>query len=73
MEKSKPSQNPIPLKVDWSEAERAAWAPLEGRELSIDLARRKLRQLQADAEGFHMQLQVIRGLLDADQPGGGRG
>jgi hypothetical protein len=60
--------------VNWSDEERAAWTPKEGREISIDLARRKLRQLQADAEGFHMQLQVIRGLLDADQPeGGGRG
>jgi hypothetical protein len=58
--------------VNWTEAERAAWAPKEGRELSIDLARRKLRQLQADAEGFHMQLQVIRGLLEPE-PGGGRG
>jgi hypothetical protein len=60
--------------VNWSDEERRAWTPLEGRELSIDEARRILRKLQDDAEGFHAQLQLVRALLEVDQAeGGGRG
>jgi hypothetical protein len=55
------------MAVNWREAERLAWKPKEGRELSRDEARRILRKLQDDAEGFHAQLQLVRALLDVDQ------
>jgi hypothetical protein len=45
----------------------AAWAPLEGRELSADMAIRRLRQLEGDVEGFYLQLQVIRRLLETPE------
>jgi len=50
----------------WREAEREAWKPKTEREISLDLARHKLRVVLEDLEGLHLQVQVIRSLLEIE-------
>jgi hypothetical protein len=52
--------------VNWRDTERAAWMPKSDREISLDLARHKLRVILEDLEGLHLQVQVVRSLLEIE-------